>query len=201
MDKKQQAVKRSFALPITLLLLVMSVMGNVLLYTKNIEHTRGQTEEEGRAIFENFEHSRSELANWSKLASQTAELGSNESGASRLLAGFLADALSGNESGIDALLGTASTLNQSTFAEAPQAYESYAASLQQELTQIRDASGALTESELSALDAMITNFANLDAIIGEFHFTGKDSHNVLIRLAGGHDWLDIAEKLLVAVRQ
>lgn len=201
MENKQPSGKRSIALPVTLLLLVMSVMGNVLLYTKNIEHARGQSEEDGLAIYSGFEQARDELAYWSKLAAGAAEEGAADAGANRARAGFLAESMDRSEIGISALFVKASEQDKVRFAEAPQAYDDFVASHREALERIEAADGSLSESERSALEAAVSDFAELDAILSEFHFTGKDNSSVLIRLSGGHDWLDLADQMLAAVRK
>jgi hypothetical protein len=197
LEKKQPPGKRSVALPVTLLLLVMSVMGNVLLYTKNIEHTRGQSEEEGLAIFNSFEQAREELAYWGELAVQAAD----DEGLNRVTAGFLAESMDRSENGMRSLFVKASGQDKERFAEAPLAYEAFVSGQRETLSTLEASTGPLTASERSALESVRADFAELDAIISEFHFTGKDSSSVLIRLSGGHDWLDVIEKLLAALRK
>lgn len=198
MEKNQPQGKRSIALPITLLLLVMSVMGNVLLYTKNIEHTRGQAQEDGLAIYNSFEEARAELAYWSELG-QTA-LQAAEAGVSRATAGFLGQTMTRSASGLSALFDKAGEIDQEQFADARQTYDTFVASRSESLSKMETAGGPLSESESAWLAATVDKFAELDAIISEFHFIGKDSSSVLIRLSGGHDWLDVMEKLLVSVQ-
>lgn len=201
MENKQPPAKRPIALPVTLLLLVMSVMGNVLLYTKNIEHTRGQAEEEGLAIFSGFERARDELVFWSGLAGQAASQTAGDAGAGRASAGFLAESMARSEGGLGYLFDKAGEMDQDRFADARQSYDAFVASRSEALSRIKTADGLLSVNDRDWLAGTSGEFAELDAIASEFHFTGKDSSSVLIRLSGGHDWLDVIEKLLVSIRK
>lgn len=198
MDNNQPQGKRSIALPVTLLLLVMSVMGNVLLYTKNIEHTRGQAQEDGLAIYSSFEEAGAELAYWSELGQSALQAA--DAGVSRATAGFLAQSLARSESGLGTLFDKAGEIDPERFADARQTYDAFVASRIESLTKMEAAGGPLSQSESEVVASAVEKFAELDAAINEFHFTGKDSSSVLIRLSGGHDWLDVMEKLLVSVQ-
>ncbi|MDQ6421123.1 hypothetical protein RB620_16975 [Paenibacillus sp. LHD-117] len=199
MEQKQQSGKRPLALPITLLILVMSVMGNVLLYTKNIEHSRGKAEAEGLAVYTHFEKAREELAYWIRLADEAAGAANANNEASRITAAYLSEAIARGEGELGALFLKAKELDETRFGEAPQAYESYIGRLGAFLAAIGKGSGPLSNDELEALASSKSDFLELDKLLGEFYYGGTDNRNVLVRLSGGHDWLTIAEKLQAAV--
>jgi len=199
LEKKQQPDKRPLALPITLLILVLSVMGNVLLYTKNIEHSQNQSQKEGKAVFTSFEKARDVLNYWSGLADEAKALPADSSDEARLTSRYLAEAMERGKEPLEALFVKASELEEAAFANAPADFDAYIDKYREPIKAIGDGSGSLTDAEHAALDAAKSSFAELDGMLAEFHFTGADDRNVLLRLSGGHDWLPIAEKLHKAI--
>jgi len=199
LTEKEQSGKRSLALPITLLLLVMSVMGNVLLSTKNIGYTRDQTVDEGRAVFTQLEKGKSDLAYWSRLAGEAVASPAAENGIGRVTAAYLSESIARGEAHLGSLLDTAEKLDVSAFEGAAGAYADFMADRKEKLAAIGAGSGPLADAERAALEGSKTSFEEMEELLTEFHYAGSDNKNVLIRLAGGHDWLPIAAKLRDAV--
>ncbi|RIX54119.1 hypothetical protein D3P08_07690 [Paenibacillus nanensis] len=200
MDQHEQK-KRPIALPVTLLLLVMSLMGNVLLYTKHIEHTRGNAEETGQDIVKAFMSSQFDLEYWSKFAEDISALAVEDGDAARKRAVHFADALlHSGDNGLSEIIRIAHDIDDDRFADAPEAYTLYMNQLIARLNAIGEGSGPLNPDEHKAVANMLQSFTGLTEPIAAFPYAAEGSRNALIRIAGGHDWLDLADKLQESFR-
>ncbi|MBH5318140.1 hypothetical protein I6N90_10005 [Paenibacillus sp. GSMTC-2017] len=194
MDKNKTG-RRPIALPITLVLLVMSVMGNVLFSTKNIEHSQREIVEEGQAIFEGFVQGKADLEYWSRSITQIEELSSKDAEAARLTASHMSEMVLQSGKGIDDLMRKAKELSSENFAQAPGGYAFLRNQMHQKLLSIGEGSGALKQEELQSIEEIKSVITDLSNSISKFHFAIEGNKNALIRLSGGHDWLDIADAL------
>lgn len=200
MDQQEQK-KRPIALPVTLLLLVISLMGNVLLYTKHIEHTRGNAEETGQEIVKAFMSSQFDLEYWSKFAEDMNALAEADGDAARQRAVHFADALlHSGDNGLSEIIRLAHDINESRFSVAPETYTLYMNQLIARLKAIGEGSGPLNPDERKAVANMLQSFAGMTEPINSFPYAAEGSRNALIRIAGGHDWLDLADKLQESLR-
>lgn len=193
--EQQQNGKRNWALPITLVLLVFSLMGNILLYTKHIEHTRSNTEHSGETIFQGFKDGQEQVAHWSATMQEIGQYMSSEPALARLTAAHLADSMERDEVGLSVLMEQAADIDAAVYGEAPEAYKGYEAKLVGELRDIGAGSGPITEAEQGAIGEVQSSFANLTEILSAFHYAMEGDRNSMFRLAGGHDWIEIAAEL------
>lgn len=194
MEQKKSG-KRPLALPITLILLVMSLMGNVLLLTKNMEHSRGEAFEEGESIFQGFAQSRIDLINWSQSASEIESLSPSDAAIARLYAKHWAEATDKDGDGLYKLMVYANRLSADVFPDSAAIYSSYQKKLREELLMIASGNGSLHDGELQLLAGLKASIAELSELLETFHYGMEGDRNAYIRLSAGHDWLDIAEEL------
>ncbi|MCR2803187.1 hypothetical protein [Paenibacillus soyae] len=199
--EQQPKGKRSIALPVTLVLLVMSLMGNVLLYTKHIEHTRGNAYDTGEAIFTGFKDGQSELAYWAEIAEQASLLADTDAESARLTAEHLGGAmLQAEHSGIAAIMDHAAVIGGERFGEAPAAYDAFVNNWHDRLLAIGEGEGALNPDERKAVMALMDHLAGLTELITAFPYEIEGSRNAMYRLSGGHDWLDLADEIQSSLR-
>ncbi|MHA7962718.1 hypothetical protein ACX93W_01145 [Paenibacillus sp. CAU 1782] len=185
---------RSKALAITLVILVMSLMGNILLATKNIGFSQSEKVEQGEDIIANLEWIRDELAFWQTAYSEMAA--SNESGGdARLAAGIMAKSMSKGGADLLSLLSTAKQLQPNSFSSGPGAVSYYMIELRDLLGDISGGDGALSADEIQELEDAESSFRQLEEAVSQFHFAVKGDRLSMIRLAGGHEWLHIAARL------
>lgn len=193
MDQPKQG-KRPLALPITLILLVMSLMGNILLYTKHIENTRGNAQEQGQSIYDSFKESQSDVAYWSESLGRVAGYPDAESGLARLAASLLAEELQRNGSeGLSVMMSKAAAIDAERFEGAAEDYTAYVKGLYERLLAIGEGSGPLNPDEKKAVENMNASFGELADRLAAFPYQAEGNRNALIRLAGGFDWLDTAD--------
>lgn len=191
---QQKTGKRPLALPITLILLVMSLMGNVLLYTKHIENSRGNEQEQGQSIVNSFKESQSDLAYWSEFVNRIEEYPDSESELARQAAAHLAEALQRNGSeGLSEMMIKAAEINAERFEGATDDYAAYIKWLSDRLLAIGEGSGPLNPDEKKAVENTKLSFGELTERLAAFPYQAEGNRNALIRLAGGYDWLDTAD--------
>lgn len=183
------------ALPIMLVLLVMSLMGNILLMTKNIEHSRGNEVEAGEVVYDGFVQSRDHLAVWSGYMDQVVAPKGGEASLSRLSASHLASLVASDEGGLSVLMASSAEIGGAEYADAAQQYEGFRKKLAEELAAIGNGNGPLQGSELEKISAVQALFVQLTEQLGQFHYEMEGDRNSLIRLSAGHDWLEIAKEL------
>lgn len=194
--EQQPTGKRPVALAVALILLVFSVMGNVLLLTKNIEHTRSSAEREGEAIFAGFAGSRDYLEHMGQYAEQLLQLAGTDADAARLTAAHMADAAVREGKVIASLMAKAEETGGSGFAGAGQAAADYlSVRVGEELKRIGEGAGPLAPEEREAAKAIQSAFDDLSKIVSSFHFAMEGSRGAMIRLSSGFEWLDIAERM------
>ncbi|GKU79724.1 hypothetical protein [Paenibacillus sp. L3-i20] len=189
-DKKTR--RRPLALPITLILLVMSIMGNVLYSTKNIEYSQREKVEAGQQIFDGFANGKKDMDYWGQYIAQIQQMSTIDAQGARLTASHLSEALVQNESGLAVLMKDAAELSSEEFSQASGEYDALIKRMHEELRSIGDGNGALKEEELQNVEAAKAVITELSTGVNKFHFSMEGNRNALIRLSGGYDWLDIA---------
>ncbi|REK77413.1 hypothetical protein [Paenibacillus paeoniae] len=199
--EQQQNVKRSWALPITLVLLVFSSMGNILLYTKHIEHTRGNTVQTGESIFQGFKEGQEQLAHWSAYLEEVLSRAESEPSLARLTAVHMADGVAREHAGLAVLMEHAGMIDSANLGQAADSYAAYEQKLEGTLRSVGTGSGGLTETERQSLGEVQSSFVKLTELLSAFHFGMEGDRNSMIRLTGGHDWIDIAEELHKELRE
>ncbi|OBR63102.1 hypothetical protein A7K91_23655 [Paenibacillus oryzae] len=188
----------SKALAVTLVILVLSLMGNILLLTKNMGFSQGEKVEQGETIIANLEWLRDGLAIWGEALEEMAA--SDEArGDVRMTAGFMAASLSTVEgsfySSLFNVMGAAQELQPSNLSNGPGAVSYHMSKLRNLLGDISGGSGALTADEMLELEDAAASIQQLKEAVSEFNFAVKGDRLSMIRLAGGHEWLPVAAKL------
>ncbi|MFF2887778.1 hypothetical protein [Paenibacillus sp. NPDC057967] len=198
--EQQQNGKRSWALPITLVLLVFSLMGNILLYTKHIEHTRGDIVRTGEMIFHGFKEGQEQLAHWSAYMEEIQQRADTEPGLARLAAKYFNISVDREQAGLAVLMAQAAEIDSAAYSHASETYDAYEEKLKAMLQGIGAGSGALSEAERAAVSEAQSSFVNLTELMSAFHYAMEGDRNSMVRLTGGHDWIDIASELQKALK-
>ncbi|RJE89875.1 hypothetical protein D3P07_06515 [Paenibacillus sp. 1011MAR3C5] len=198
--EQQQNGKRSWALPITLVLLVFSLMGNILLYTKHIEHTRGDIVRTGEMIFQGFKEGQEQLAHWSVYLEEIQLNADTEPALARLTAKHFNVSVDREQAGLAVLMSHAAEIDSAAFSQDSETYDAYEKKLQQALQDIGSGSGALSEAEHAAVSEAQSSFVSLTELMSAFHYEMEGDRNSMVRLANGHDWIDIASELQKALK-
>ncbi|WP_168119306.1 hypothetical protein [Paenibacillus sp. HB172176] len=196
MDKNGKK-RRGYALPITLLLLVMSLTCNILLLTKNVQHTRDEAVERGKAIYDYFAESVRQADEMQVYLREIITLnGEKEGSAARLTATHAGKAAQPERMSLYQLMTAASEQEPGRFEGAPEEAEGYWQNrIVASLLAIAAGTGELTEEELTKLSAMEEELTALKAVLAKFDYDIGDDRSSLIQLSNGLNWLDIAAEL------
>ncbi|MCU6707666.1 hypothetical protein M6D81_02995 [Paenibacillus sp. J5C_2022] len=200
--KQQEKGKRSIALPVTLILLVMSLMGNVLLLTKNININQTNAVEEGGVILDRAKRSL-ELAQYMEgQMMEVRELSTSDGTAERLAARYAASSLQRGGSSLKELMATAELQAAGALEGAGAAAEAYVDSFAYErLTGIGNGAGALDDSERKTIEQLQQSFSELAGALSAFSFAGEGNKSFMIRLSAGHGWHEVAGSVQAVMRQ
>ncbi|MFC4778530.1 hypothetical protein ACFO9Q_17185 [Paenibacillus sp. GCM10023252] len=193
---EDKTVKRSYALPIALMLLVFSAIGNVFLYSQVLQHKQEDSYSRGEKIFlaatEAHSFTRELREHVSALIvtnnlSDRAEIKFRTGAAYRYAEGLNTFILEGQrlEGGGEDVSGVQ---NPKLFLD----------DVQKALLNIGNHEGALTEEERAYLIKLDGVLGKLNVITSQFNFDGT-SKSALIRSGNGYDWPELSKKLLQAM--
>jgi hypothetical protein len=155
--------------------------------------------DEGQAVFTRLVNGKSELGYWSRLADEAISSPAATDGTGRVTAAYLGETIARGEDYLGSLLMTAEKLDATGFEGAAKAYADFMAGHRETISGIGAGAGPLTDPERMALEEAKNSFEELESLLSAFHYAGEDNRNVLIRLAGGHDWLPVAANIRDAV--
>jgi len=192
----QNTGKRSFTIPIILVLLVFSVTSNVLLYTKNIQHNQERLEQRGIQIFQTVvkskEHS-SELAEFTSVLLEEQKSNADKARAKAAAAAvFLAADKTlvqlqqyAEESPIEGVSLTGAGQNAEQFVQkASAAFHDIGAK-----------SGAWSVEEEQLIAELNDKYKQILDQLSGFPFSIEGFTTSMIRLANGYELAPIAEKV------
>ncbi len=184
--------KPSWALLVALLLLVFSLIGNMFLLAKNIQYKQDDKIRAGKEIYNTmafnkdfFEGAVVQFAELEKLMEQD-EL------SARIVAGVIAAEVKHNEQQVKRFMSLASEYAVDKFAQAEDKAAAYMNSIQVQLLEMSKQEEKLNEQDRKQLLAMKQSSEQMIELFSNFYFEVEDNSSVMLRLAGGFEWLDIA---------
>ncbi|CAM3115744.1 hypothetical protein PALU110988_02250 [Paenibacillus lupini] len=182
MEQEHQSKKRSYALPITLLLLVFSLTGNVFLYSQSLQGEQNDKYDKGIAI----------IGSATKASAYYQAVLDN---AGALLDGKDTEAgtVIRNASGLVEFLQQSHSFDESKF-DSDQVYD-YIIDVNNSLQYINEQDGTLTEAEASYLKSLKDVYASQLAVLDQFQFEAAKSRSGSIQIGAGIGWLDIPKQL------
>ncbi|MFD1952627.1 hypothetical protein ACFSL6_04015 [Paenibacillus thailandensis] len=195
--ERKEKGKKPIALPVTLALLVLSLIGNVFLYSKFLQHGQDRKYDKGQEVG----HAAADTASFYTAALKgIAALKESRSQEDRAAAKFeLGRAYGAYADGASRFVQLGRSLKQPE-ANADDIYRIMAED-EQRLSSLGNHEGPLTEDELAVLDSFQNRYtAELD-IIRKFNFDAAGIRSSSIRLGAGFDWPEIAEELEGAILQ
>lgn len=188
--------KRPVALPVTLLLLVISLIGNVFLYSKYLQNEQDRNYEKGQAI---GQAAVSAGDFYNNALSGLGHLLESETLNQRTQALFELGKAYGSSQGVTDFIALAHDM-QGTAQNEDELYKTLAAA-EQDLSGIGGYEGKLTEADWNKVLLLQSDYQEQRDILFAFNFDALDIRSSSIRLGAGFGWLDIAEKLEQAVLQ
>ncbi|QAY66309.1 hypothetical protein [Paenibacillus protaetiae] len=189
--------KRSAALPITLALLVFSLIGNVFLYAQSIQNSQDRKYEAGQVVGMNAEQTASFYN--SALQSLDSLLQNDGSGTGQMMIDKfnLGQSFGNHVQGVLDFITAAHKLEGKD--DKVDAVFQIFSDNEQKLRLIAMENGSLSDADRNYLTALRDAYAQEREIILRFNFDTIGIRSSSIRLGGGYGWLDIADDLEKAI--
>ncbi|MBD2869475.1 hypothetical protein [Paenibacillus arenilitoris] len=189
----EKSGKRPLALPITLVILVLSLMGNVLLYTLHLQHTQEARYDEGQDIYRAAVESKLYVDELS--AHVDAVLGSKAT-EDRLEAkyGFGRAAVLGT--GVIELVAHAERYSEEEGANGVEKATLFVNNVDAALRQVGNYGGPLKEKDLAYLNSLKATLEEMAGALGGINTNLSDNRAAITRLSSGLEWPAHAVRLL-----
>ncbi|WP_138753336.1 hypothetical protein [Paenibacillus sinopodophylli] len=189
--EQQKTGKRSLALPITLVILVFSLIGNVFLYSQFLQHKQENNHAIGQRIFKAAVSSQQYASEMIPLLDGLLQSKSVEE---RLALAFSAGKLSAKGSGLAELTAEAAGIAGAGEEWNTEIPASYVSNVEKGLLDIGQYEGALNASDAAYLTELKGSFEALSGIIGQFNAAVGETRIAIIRLASGLDWMELVSQ-------
>ncbi|MFF2090328.1 hypothetical protein [Paenibacillus sp. NPDC058174] len=193
--EEQAAGKRSLALPITLVLLVFSLIGNVFFYSQYLQGKQDTRYRTGQHIIETAVLTKVQYETLLNEANRLLEL--NELGV-----------LPGASAGKGDLTTIRSTADSAFIAEAYllkgkkpdlERVDSYFQRIRQSLDELEHLKQPMTEQQITELTKIKEALSAQYEIIQKFNFDAAETRISTIQVASGIDWLELADQLEASI--
>lgn len=189
--EKQQTGKRSVGLPITLILLVFSLIGNVFLYSHYLQDKQDKKYETGKKIFAAVAESK---AYFEQLIPHLDALLASSSGEQRLEEKFLTGGTAQKGQAFAELSLMAKEISGQSNEGAAEA-KAYVDEVEAALKTIGNYDGPLNDGDKSYLLELKKSLESFSGIMNGFNSNIGDNRVALIRLSSGLDWTQLVEKV------
>jgi len=189
--KLEKKGKRPIALPITLVLLVFSLIGNVFLYSLHLQNTQNEKYDEGLVIFKAAEGT---VLYFQEMNAKAEALLQGNGLKERIAVQYDSGAASAKGAEVIALMEKAAAYKPEQFAEV-EAVQRYLDGINDTLTGIGSYEGSLTENDRAQLEKLIVDLKEKEGIAASFNLDIVNYKTSVIRIAAGYGWLEMTEKL------
>lgn len=197
MLEQQQTGKRSIALPITLILLVFSLIGNVFLYSLYLQHKQGEKFDAGQQIYGAALES---LQYFEELIPQLDALIQSQGVEERLHAKFLAGKSMQKGLSFEVLAEKALELNGQSDKPGEDQTDHFLENVEAALQTIGSYAGPLTAADQTYLLTLKQSLEAMHATLSTINLNIEDNRNAIIRLASGVGWVEKVEKVELLMR-
>ncbi|WP_419873885.1 hypothetical protein [Candidatus Pristimantibacillus sp. PTI5] len=188
----QKTGKRSIALPITLVILVFSLIGNVFLYSQFLQHKQENNYEKGQRIFAAAIGSQQYAKEMQPLLEA---LLASKSMADRLGMQFDAGKATAKGQALTELAIEAASLSDQPGKWNEKLPASFVSGVETGLQEIGRYEGPLNEADRAYLTELKDSFEKISGILSGFNSNIGESRIAVIRLSSGLDWIELAEQL------
>ncbi|MNZ69573.1 hypothetical protein D3C78_878770 [compost metagenome] len=189
---QQQNTKRSLALPVTLVILVFSLIGNVFFYSQNLQHQQENRYKTGQEIFEAAAQSRQFLE---ELLPQLDALLQSKGHEERVDLKYMAGKTMPKGEALVLLTAEAARIAESSDSLNEEKVQHFIQAVDSRLQAVGNGSGTLNEQDQGALLALKQTLTDMNAVLGAFNLNMENNRSAMIRLSSGLDWIEIVEKL------
>lgn len=193
-QKNTSTGKRSYVIPILLLLLVFSVTSNVLLYTKNIRHNQETLESKGIEIFQTVVSSRDHTNEMAQFLTDLLE--EQDAAKARGKAASAASFIIADHTLINLLQYAEETpIEEYDLKGAKQQAVQFVTQVATYMQEIGDQTGAISEDEQQKLLQLREKYEQLHDELTGFPYSIEGYMTSMIRLANGYELNPVAAKL------
>ncbi|WP_336787020.1 hypothetical protein [Paenibacillus sp. MMO-177] len=186
---KEQSKKRSYAMPIALLLLVFSLTGNVFLYSQSLQGGQDDKYEKGLEVIEAAKKATSYYQAVLDDAAGILEGKTSEAGT------VIRDA-----AGVNDFLQQAGSFEADNSFDPARIY-AYMIDVDNSLSYIKEQDETLTEKDSAYLKALQEVYSKQLAIVKQFNFDADKTRSGAIQIGAGIGWLDIAKQLKQSIEE
>lgn len=200
-NRREDTQRRGWFAPIVLVLLVLSLIGNVYLYSDKLQQGKADREEAGLRIMQDAQTFHNAVLTMIDRLDSFAQADSIEG---RMLA--LQDLGAAAESGTAGLKGLLAAADGHggrvplTMDDKVSAY-SFMAMVNENLFHIGSHAGQLNEEDASFVAMLQASLTEIEAIAAQFDFPAEPTEMMALQTAGGGAWIDIVYELVAAIGQ
>lgn len=187
--------KRSMALAISLILLVISLIGNVFFMSKYLQHGQDDKVRAGESIYESLVQNRDYFDEMKRQIHELEALAESDGSSARVAAAFIANSANLEGQGLRTTMLYASEQSETTFGQAIETAEAYVAKVHEQLSAIGSQSGPISEQERQWIGGLKATFDEMSAAVGGFYFNIEGNRSAMQRMANGFSWLDVADNM------
>lgn len=199
--RQEDTQRRGWFAPIVLVLLVLSLIGNVYLYSDKLQQGKADREEAGLRIMQDAQTFHNTVQT---MIDRLDSFGQADSVEGRMLA--LQDLGGAAESGTASLKGLLVVADGHggreplTLNETITAY-SFMTMVNENLFHIGSNAGLLNEEDASFVAMLQASLAEIESIAAKFDFPAEPTEMMALQAAGGGAWVDIVYELVAAMGQ
>lgn len=191
MEQKQTG-KRSIALPITLVILVFSLIGNVFLYSQFLQHKQEKKFVKGQRIFAAASESKQYVDEMIPVLDAMLQSKSLEE---RLDFKFAAGKAAANGEALVQLIDEAASISAQPEKLNSELVSQYLSENEKSLKTIGGYDKPLNDEEHAYILKIKGTFEAMSGILKGFNTNIADNRIALIRLSSGLEWIDLAAEL------
>jgi len=187
--------KKSIALAVTLVILVISVMLNVLFSTKNMSYGQDLKVVTGEQILKHLATFNEKNVQLLQYNYDIVDFSPENNKLARLTAAHAVPLVAEVKHELSQLIEIGQNYEKAVFtAQATEKLE-WMALTEEQLRSISNSEGELTQGELDELNGIIDGSERLSQIIKSFNFNVEGNRNAMIRIGNGFGWLEQVQAL------
>ncbi|MGO4544398.1 hypothetical protein AB4Z29_06345 [Paenibacillus sp. 2TAB23] len=187
----QKSGKRSLALPITLVILVFSLIGNVFLYSQFLQHKQQIKYDTGQRIYKAAVASQQYASEMLPLLDALLQSKALDE---RLDVLFHIGKLSAKGGGLTELAAEAAAISGDSAAWDTEVPAMYVSNAEAGLLAAGRYEGALNDSDAAYVTGLRGSYETLNGVLGKFNANVGETRIAVIRLASGLDWMKLAKQ-------
>jgi len=194
----QQTGKRSIALPITLVILVFSLIGNVFLYSQFLQNKQENNYVKGQKIFKAAIGSKDYVE---KMLPQLDALLQSKTLDERYAIAFLSGKAAANGHALVEFTAEAASVIAEPEKINKELASAYVTDVDKGLQTIGHYDGALNETDASYIQGLKSAFETISGVLSGFNTNIGESRIAIIRLSSGLEWVELAQQVQAVMEE